>query len=123
MIWHCWEFLGASVDIPPVCEYRFFFWRFAVWSFCLVTFLSTHCVMRTCQCLPMAHVAIMLVRDLTLRYFVLLLQGCLCHWRIVSPPKRMEAVTHKRTGDENLQESQTKTLSQLSSLLPTALPG
>jgi hypothetical protein len=106
MLWHCWEFSGASVDIPPVCEYRSF-WRFAVWSFCLATFLRAHVTMHACNDSPMAHDRITIVSDLTLRYIVLLPRASLWDWRIVSPPKQMETDTHKRTGDEHLEESQT----------------
>jgi hypothetical protein len=64
MLWHCWEFSGAYVDIPPVCEYRFFL------AICRMEFLSCDfCDFPTCTCqdLPMAHVSITLVSDLTLR--------------------------------------------------------
>jgi hypothetical protein len=57
---------------------------------------------------------------LTSQCIVLLLRASLWDWRIVSPPKQMEAVTHERTGDEHVAASQTNwkhwRCAQLSSL-------
>jgi hypothetical protein len=110
ILWHCWEFSGAYVDIPPVCEYRFFSGDLPYGVFVLRLLRLSYVHMSGSSngsCFNHACERSNFAMHLTSQCIVLLLRASLWDWRIVSPPKQMEAVTHERTGDEHVAASQT----------------